>query len=262
MAVDMKLLKELRNITHAPLWACKSALEEAGGNIDDAQEILRKKWALKAAKKADRATNEGVVVVEQFGDKVVWLKLACETDFVAKNETFKNIGKEIVNKLSNVDALENYDALDAWLKEELETLLKNNFVVIGENMKIVDVFVKNGTSYVYRHPGDKIVSIVFYTGDVDKAKSVALQVAAMNPSYLSVDDVPEKEKTKYENEFKEEVKASGKPDEIVDRIVDGKLGKIWSEIVLLEQVSIVDDSKKIKDILGDTVIDEYIRLAI
>ena len=262
MAVDMKTLKELRNITHAPLGACKSALEEAGGNIDEAQEILRKKWALKAAKKADRATNEGIVVVEQFEDKVVWLKLACETDFVAKNETFRNLGKEIVKRLSALENIEHYDDLDTWLKEELETLLKDNFVVIGENMKIIDVFVKHGKSYIYRHPGDKIAALVFYAGDESVAKNIALQVAAMNPQYLSVDDVPDDEKTKYKGEFEAEVKASGKPDEIVDRIVMGKLNKIWSEIVLLEQASIIDDSKKVKDTLGDTVINGYIRLAI
>lgn len=262
MAVDMKLLKQLRAMTHAPMNACKSAIEEADGDLDRAQEILREKGALKAAKKADRETNEGIVVVEQFGDKVVGLKLACETDFVAKNETFKRLWKDIVEKLSTLESLENYAHLDATMKEDLEKVLKDNFVTIGENMQIIDAFVQTGTSYVYRHPGDKIASIIFYQGDEEKAKSVALQVAAMNPSYLSVDDVAIDEQVKYRTAFEAEVKDSGKPTDIMERIVEGKLGKIWAEIVLLEQSSIIDDTKTVKALLGDTMVTSYIRLAI
>lgn len=260
--VDMGTLKQLRAMTHAPLNACKSALEEADGDLERAQEILREKGALKAAKKADRETNEGIVVIEQFGDKVVWLKLWCETDFVAKNDTFKGLWQQIVEKLSTLGAVSGYDVVEDSMKEELEKILKDNFVTIGENMKIIDVFVQSGTAYIYRHPGDKVASVVFYAWDEQAAKAAALQIAAMNPSYLSVDDVPAADVEKYRAEFAEEVKDSGKPEDIQARIIEWKLQKIRSEIVLLEQVSIMDDSKKVKQALGETTISSYVRLAI
>ena len=260
--VDIARLKELRAMTHAPLKDCKSALEEANGDLGKAQEILREKGALKAASKADRATNEGIVVIKQFGDKTVGLKLACETDFVAKNDTFRWLADQIVEKLSSLDEITSYDEVDVNMKETLELVLKDNFVTIGENMQILDVFVQWGTAYIYTHPGDKVASVIFYTGDKDKAKATALQVAAMHPQYLTTEDVPADEVAKLQGQFAEEVAESGKPADIVKKIVTGKLQKEWNDIVLLEQISIVDDSKKIKDLLGDTVVHSYIRLAI
>lgn len=262
MAVDIAVLKELRALTHAPLKDCKSALEEAEWDLQRAQEVLREKWALKAAKKADRATNEGIVMIKPFGDKIVGLKLACETDFVAKNDTFKWLATQIVEKLSALDHVSDYDSLDDVTKESLNVVLKDNFVTIWENMQILDVFVEKWQWYIYTHPWDKIACVVFYNWDVSLAKNVALQVAAMNPVCLSVEDIPQEDVVKYTEQFNQEVIDSGKPEHIADKIVQWKLQKLWSEIVLLEQYSIIDDSKKIKDMLWSTTVSSYIRYAI
>lgn len=260
--VDMAVLKELRAITLAPLKDCKSALEDADGDLVRAQEILREKGALKAAKKADRATNEWIVIIKQFGEKVVWLKLACETDFAAKNDVFKAIAHDIIEKLSALDVLTSYTEATTELKDQVTQILQDNAVAMWENMQVLDCFVKNGTAYVYAHPGDKVASAVFYTGDADKAKAVALQVAAMQPQFLSTDDVSDDVKAKLHAEFTEEMKDSGKPTEILEKIISGKLQKAWSEIVLLEQMSIIDDGKRVRETLGDTVVHEYIRMSI
>lgn len=260
--VDMSTLKELRAITHAPLKDCKSALEDANGDLVKAQDILREKGALKAASKADRATNEGIVMIQKIGNKTIGLKLACETDFVAKNDTFRSLAAQIVTELNKLDVVDSWTQIDTAVQEKLNTILKDNFVTIGENMKILDAFVKEGNTYVYTHPGDKVASVIFYTGDEDKAKAVALQVAAMSPQYLTIDDVPTSEKEQLQAQFAQELQDSGKPTDIIEKIIMGKLQKVWNEMVLLEQTSIVDDSKKVKDLLGDTVVHSYIRLAI
>lgn len=260
--VDIALIKQLREKTFAPLKDCKESLEQSNGDLELAEKILREKGALKAANKSDRVTNEGVVLIKQEGDKVVGLKLACETDFVAKNETFIGLGHQIIDKLMQLDSLESYAQLDDANKTQLENILKDNFVTIGENMQIIDAFVRNETAYVYRHPGDKVAAIVFYQGDAEKAKQVALQAAAMNPSYLSIDQIPAEKVKELQTMFAEEIKDSGKPADIIEKIVQGKLQKEWSELVLLEQVSIVDDSKKVKDLLDGTTVTGFIRFAI
>jgi len=261
--VDVALIKKLRALTHAPLKDCKSALEESNGDLDRAQEILREKGALKASKKADRETNEGTVAMKTANGKNVGLILASETDFVAKNPTFLGLASEIADQFSLLEGeLTSFDTFSDEAKADADKVLKDNFVTIGENMRIVNAFSLSGNAYIYRHPGDKVAAIVFYEGDEAVAKSVALQVAAMNPQYLSVDDVDAAEVEKLKAQFAEEMADSGKPADIVERIIEGKLQKAWSEIVLLEQTSIVDDSKKIKQLLGETTVSRYIRYAV
>lgn len=261
--VDVSLIKKLRAMTHAPLKDCKSAIEESNGDLDRAQEILREKWALKAAKKTDRDTNEWIVIIDQIDWKTIGIKLGCETDFVAKNDIFVSLAHQIIAQFSALDAgLSSYDEFSDEVKQEAEQILKDNFVTIGENMKILDAFVLDWTAYVYRHPWDKVASAVFYQGDESKAKDVALQVAAMNAEYLSVDEVPEDLKSQLKAEYIEEMKDSWKPSDIVEKIVEGKLQKYFRDIVLLEQASIMDDSKSVKQHLGDTAVSKYIRFAI
>lgn len=189
--------------------------------------------------------------------------MASETDFVAKNPTFLGLASEVADQFMALDGeLASYDAFPAEAKEKAEQVLKDNFVTIGENMRIVDAFVLSGDAYIYRHPGDKVAAIVFYEGDESAAKNAALQVAAMNPQYLSVEDVDSAETEKLKAKYAEELADSGKPADIIERIIDGKVQKAWSEVVLLEQPSIVDDGKKVKQMLGDTTLTRYVRYAI
>lgn len=187
--------------------------------------------------------------IKQIGDLIVGLKLACETDFVAKNDTFHDLASQIIDIVATYGAVSDYESLSQEQKDELNKVLQDNFVTIGENMQIADVFTSSDTGYIYTHPGDKVAAVVYFEGDEEKAKQTALQIAAMNPTCLSVDDVPQADKDAMKAEFEEEMKDSGKPAEILENIITGKMNKKYSEFVLLEQVSIFDDSKKVKDLL-------------
>ncbi len=251
--VDINLLKKLRAETNAPLKDCKEALIEAEGDIEKAKEILRQKGALKAAKKADRETNEWIVKVRQVWDKVYGVKLACETDFVARNKMFHELAEKILDILEKYisDEIENKNQLSQELLEkEIQPLINEYIWKIWENIRLLDVFVKWWKAYVYRHPWDKVVAVVFYEGDDENvAKEVALQVAAMNPQYVAKEDVPIEELEKMKETYKSQLVDSGKPADIIDRIVEGKINKDLSEIVLMEQPYIRDETKKIKEII-------------
>lgn len=260
--VDMWLLKELRAATNAPLKDCKQALEDSGNDYAAAQEWLKEKWILKAASKADRVTKEWVVVVRTFWNKTVGVKLACETDFVAKNDIFRWLAVSVLEIASKSWPVATAAELDATIKNEIDEMLQSNFVAIGENMQVADLFVREWTSVAYVHPGDKLVAVVFYDGDEQKAKAAAMQIAAMNPTYLSVDDIPSQQREEATARHTEEVAASWKPADIVEKIVAWKLAKEWSEIVLLEQVSILDETKKVKEMLGETKLHSFVRYAI
>lgn len=259
MKVDINLVKQLRQMTHAPIGECKKALAESGGDLDQAQEILKKNGALKAAKKGDRVTEEGVVKYHYANGVVSGVKVLCETDFVAKNETFLALIDEVLAKVADhtSDIASKEDA-DASFVESLQSLLDENVAKIGESLRLTDVYRKTHTAYVYNHMGYKVASVVYYEGEEspqhqEAAKYVALQAAAMNPDCLSVDDVAQSRKDELHAQFMEELKGSGKPEDILGRIVEGKIAKVWSEEVLLEQQSIVDNTKKVKDMVPDTM---------
>lgn len=138
---------------------------------------------------------------------------------------------------------------------------------IGENMRLVDIYSYEGSAYAYNHPGNKVATLVFYTGEGDDAltaaKEIALQVAAMNPTYLSMDQVPQEEKDKAVAGERDALVASGKPADMIDKILAGKIQKALSEVVLLEQESIRDSAKKVKELLPAGVsITQYIRLSV
>jgi len=259
----MDMLKKLRALTHAPMNDCKRALEEWWNDLSAAQERLKERWAIKAAKNADRETNEGIVLVTNQDWIVVWLKLACETDFVAKNDVFKSLAAEINDKvrslwreISSLSDLSETEILD------LNKVLQDNFVTVGENMQIIDVFRITKNAYVYTHGGSKVCAVVFYDGKEEVAKVVALQVAAMNPQYFSRTEIPTEVIDDLKKGIQEELVDSKKPVDIQEKILAGRVNKHLGEIVLLEQVSITDDSKKIKDLLEETLVTWYIRYSI
>ena len=261
----MNLLKQLREATFAPLKDCKDALVEANGDLQQAQEILKEKWVLKAGKKSDRETNEWIVKVVSQDGKIAWVKLLCETDFVAKNEWFIKLCDDILDKLlaENVSFLSKQEA-PTNLTETLDTLVKEAVWTIWENMQLDDIILTTETGFIYNHPGNKVASIVFFDGaDDDVAKEIALQVAAMNPSYLDFDSVPSDIISKMESQFRQELLDSGKPENMIDQILKWKLNKALAEDVLLEQEYIRDGSKKIKNIIPEWFqLKSYIRLAV
>jgi len=262
---NIELLKKLREITFAPLKDCKEALAEAGDDLEKAQEVLRKKGIAKAWNRAERETKEGIVKIEQRDGKIVGLKLMCETDFVAKNENFQALFDSVFAKIAQSDKeVMNIDELDPSIKEAVEDEVKEFMGKTGENMNIGEVLVTKEKAFVYNHPGNKVSTLIFFEWGTDEiAKELALQVTAMNPVYVSFDEVNQDEVAKMKEEFSAELKAAGKPEAMIDQIVDGKIKKSLADVVLLEQEYIRDGAKKIKEMLSeDMKVTKFIRMAI
>lgn len=266
MKIDMNLLKQLRDITMASLKDCKDALVEAEWDLDKAHEILKKSGVAKAAKKADRETNEGIVKFVEKDGKVAGIKVLCETDFVAKNETFQ----ELVDALLDIVVANQVDM--EWIHQASQNLLDSfqnrineSITQIGENVKVADCFCADASGvYIYNHAGNKVATIVSYQwGQEDMAKDLALQITAMNPTYISIDQVPQEKKDAAIEWERESLLKSGKPEEMVDNIVQGKMLKVMADSVLLEQEFIRDGSKKVKDVLpSGFVITHFVRYAV
>ncbi|HKL44600.1 MAG TPA: translation elongation factor Ts [Candidatus Absconditabacterales bacterium] len=265
MATDINLLKQLREATFAPLKDCKDALVQADGDLEKAKEVLKEKGILKAGKKSDRETNEGIVKGLQENDKIAGVKLLCETDFVAKNEDFQALADKILAKIISQDSVfESKEDAPEDLVANIDEMVKEAVGSLGENMQLADVICTKDTGFVYNHPGNKVASIVYYSGeDSDIAKEIALQVAAMNPIYLDFDSVPSDIVSKMEQDFRQELIESGKPENMIDQILKGKLSKALAEDVLLEQEYIRDGSKKIKNIIPEGfTVKSYRRLSV
>ena len=262
---NIELLKQLRDITFAPLKDCKEALAEAGDDLEKAQEVLRKKGIAKASNRAERETKEGIVKITEINGKTIWLKLMCETDFVAKNENFQALFDSVLNKIAEgSDEIDSLEKLDPKLAETIENEVKEFVGKTGENMKIGGVFVTKEKAYIYNHPGNKVATLIFFEGGNDEiAKELALQVTAMNPTYVSFEQVDAEETAKMREEFSAELRAAGKPEAMIAQIVEGKIQKSLADYVLLEQEYIRDWSKKIKDILpADMKVIAFVRMAI
>ncbi len=260
---DLKLLKKLRDQTKAPFKDCQEALENSKWDLDKAYEYLKEKGAMKAAKKADRETNQWIVKVISKDWKNVWIKLACETDFVGKSQEFHNLAEELLKVLfENLDFAESIEDIGSdVLENNINPLLKEYIWKIWENIKLLDVFVDKGNCFVYTHPWDKVIAIVYYSGwdFQESAKELALQIAAMNPDYINTEDIPDDIINKLKDKYREELKESWKPENVIDSIIQWKLSKYFAENVLFEQPYIRDDSKKVKDILPDWFVFEKSR---
>lgn len=254
--VDIKLLKKLRELTNAPLKDCKKALIESWDDLEKAQEVLRRQWAIKAAKKANRETNEWIVRVKKEDNIVIGVKLACETDFVAKNEKFIESANKILDIILSFEeeSINSMDDLSSNEKEKINNIISDTVAVVWENVQVAGILkIKADQSFVYEHPGNKVAGVVVYNSTNKKAneiaKELALQSVAMDPEYIRIEDIPQDIKDDLYYKFKEEIITSWKPENIVENIVQGKLNKYFSSIVLIEQQRIRDDSKKVKSII-------------
>lgn len=252
MAIDINLIKQLRELTKAPLGDCKSALEESEWDVNNAQEILRKKWVLKANKKLDRETNFGIVKFNIKWDYVVWVKILCETDFVAKNEMFQKLVDETIDRLFFVDWDFETDSLNADIKNWIQSFINEHVATIWESLQLTYAFKKKIKAFAYNHTTWALSAVVFYDSETDVSsgvKDVALQIAAMNPAYLDLSSIPLELWNEKKEEFSKDPSLNSKPEDIRSKIVDGKLQKEFADETLMEQVSIKDNTKKIKDII-------------
>lgn len=250
--VTASAVNELRNMTGAGMMDCKKALVETEGNMEAAVEYLRNKGVAKAAKKADRIAAEGLANVYIDGNKAAIIEVNSETDFVSKNENFKSmvdsIGKAVLT--SNAKTLE--EALKAQTEEgTVEELIVARTATIGEKLSLRRIEVREKADDEafgsYLHMGGKIAVLTVVEGaNEEVAKDVAMQAAAMKPEYLSEENVPADRVEKEKNFLIEQAMEEGKPQDIAEKMVAGRLKKFFKEICLVDQAFIKNGDVDVK----------------
>lgn len=245
--VTIELVKELRELTGAGMLDCKKALEATEGNIEKASDWLREKGISKAAKKADRIAAEGLVSILTNGNKAVILEVNSETDFVAKNDEFKGLIDLISNLLinSNVNTVE--EALKLSTEDgTLENTISAKIAKIGEKLSFrrFEIVNKNDEEIFgsYIHMGGKIGVLVVLSGSTEEvAKDVAMHCAAMRPKYLNIESVPTEDVDR-EKEIQKQIAINeGKPADIAEKMVSGRIVKFYKEVCLTEQPFVKND---------------------
>ena len=272
MAITTALIKELRERTGAGMLDCKKALEENGGDIEKAIDWLREKGIAKAAKKSGRVAAEGLVFAAVSADrkKGAILEFNSETDFVAKNDEFKNFGEKLV-QLSLEHDLTSEDELKAFELEgkKVEDNLTELIAKIGENMNIrrLKLVSTDGFIETYIHLGGKIGVLLNVSGEatpenVEKAKGVAMHVAAMDPKYLNSDQVTADDLEREKEIARHQLQQEGKPENIIEKILDGKMRKFYEENCLVNQKYVRDDSVTIEKFIAPSSIISFDRFKV
>ena len=251
---------KLRQMTGAGMMDCKKALVEAEGDYNRAQEIIREKGKLVAAKRADRETTEGSVLTRIDGDKAILVCLGCETDFVSKNAEFQALANAIADAAiaafpADAEALKSVVLADG---RTVEAAVTEQTGKTGEKHVVAYYASINAPfSAAYVHHNGKVASVVGFSKEVDAeiARGIAIQVATMNPVSVSEKDCPaeiiEKEVALYKEQMKDDPKMAGKPEAMLEQIAKGKLGKFFKENTLLEQAYQMGDGKEaVKDVLA------------
>ncbi|MFI3246077.1 MAG: translation elongation factor Ts [Ferrimonas sp.] len=266
MAVTAALVKELRERTGAGMMDCKKALVEANGDIEQAIEDMRKSGLAKAAKKAGRVAAEGVIIIKQNAGVAAMVEVNCETDFVAMDASFQALANGVADialagKISDVEALRAAPMNDS----DVETVRAELVAKIGENMAVRRVEIIEGNNLgAYIH-GRKIgVVAVLNGGDEELAKDIAMHVAACSPQFVKPEDVSAEVVAK-EREIQVELAInSGKPKEIAEKMVEGRMRKFTGEISLTGQSFVKDPSKTVADLLKEKGADvvTFIRLEV
>lgn len=275
MAITAAQVKELREITGAGMMDCKKALTECDGDIQKSIDWLREKGISKAAKKADRVAAEGLSKVVVEGNKACLVEINSETDFVAKNEQFLALLDTTANTLlhGNVATVEEANKLTVDGKT-LEELFIDATATIGEKITLrrFVVLTKDDADIFgsYVHMGGKISACVVLKNSTNQevAKDMAMQVASMNPSYVSRDHMPaeivEHERNIQEEIMKNDESLKGKPEKVLLGIVEGRVSKSLQEMSLVDQIFFKDQDKKVAQVLKDanTEVKEFVRYAV
>lgn len=265
MAITASQVKELRDKTGSGMMDCKKALVESDGDLEKAIEILRKKGVSVAAKRADRDANEGIVLTKIIDDGKtgVILEINSETDFVANSDDFVNFSNYILdvvatNRPANLEELLSSE-LDG---KKVEAELTNIVGKIGEKIEISRFLLEtteNGKYVDYIHAGAKLGVLLRVENAIDTDteklnlifKDIAMQTAAMKPLFLTKDEVPAEVIEKEKDIYKEVLRKEGKPEQMLDKIAEGKINKYFKEVCLIEQTYVKDNSKLIKDVIAD-----------
>lgn len=263
--ITASMVKELREKTDAPMMECKKALVEADGDMVKAEDLLRVKLGSKAGKAASRVTAEGIVAVYLEGTKGALVELNCETDFVSKNEAFNAFAQALAKLVveNNPADVETLGTLPLQIEEygpTVEDVRKGLIGKIGENMT-VRRFVRYDNSKKlasYLH-GTRIGVLVEYDGDEQAASDVAMQIAAMKPKALRAEDVPAELVERERSIAEQKALESGRPADIIAKMVDGTVKKYLKEVVLLDQPFVKEDKVTVAEMLkkANTTVHAY-----
>ncbi|GAC91733.1 elongation factor Ts [Anoxybacillus flavithermus NBRC 109594] len=254
MAITAQMVKELREKTGAGMMDCKKALTETNGDMEKAIDWLREKGMAKAAKKADRIAAEGTTLIEVDGNVAVILEVNSETDFVAKNEGFKTLVKELADHLLKHKPATVEEALQQKMDNgaTVEEHINAAIAKIGEKITLRRFAVveksDNAAFGAYLHMGGRIAVLTVLEGTTnsDIAKDVAMHIAAINPKYVSRDEVSADEIAREREVLKQQALNEGKPENIVEKMVEGRLGKFFEDICLLEQSFVKNPDVKVR----------------
>ncbi|MCF7820491.1 MAG: translation elongation factor Ts [Candidatus Pacebacteria bacterium] len=263
----MEKLKQLREQTGAGITDCKKALDEANGDLEVAVEILRKKGISKAAKRTDREANEGVIKFSLNSDnsKGYIVEVNSETDFVARNEKFQEFAEAVLKVIEDkepqdLNALMESAFNDSTVKEELESLSG----VIGEKLDIKNFAIVKGDSVAgYLHMGKLGILVALDKPEKsDLAYDIAMHIAASNPLCITPEEVPSNKVEKEKEIYREQLEKEGKPAEIIEKIMMGKVNKYFEEVCLNKQDYIKDEKQKVEQVLGDAKVLKFVRFSL
>lgn len=258
----MDMIKELRNATGVSITECKKALEEANGDIDAAIEELRKKGIAKAGKRADNETSEGRIKIATEGGKAYIVSITCETDFVSRNDNFE------ANVASALDILKSTgDAAAA--RSAIEAKVTDWILQLGENMRLgLCEIIEADAIGAYVHSNHKVAAVVSGKAgtDEEKLKQVAMHVSATDANALYESDFPTdiitKEKEIQLDMMKNDPKMEGKPDEVLEKIIEGKMGKFVAEQTLTSQAFIINPEQTVGEFVGADAITAFKKFTI
>ena len=254
MAITAALVKELRERTGSGMMECKKALVETNGDLEAAIEMMRKSGQAKAAKKAGRTAAEGVIVIKQSDDKAVLVEVNCETDFVAKDENFSGFADAVAELALNSDVADAEALAAATLpaggtvNEAREALIAK----LGENMavrRIQRLSSGGGSMHSYSHGVRIGVVVEVEGGDDELGRDLAMHIAATNPMCVSADEVPQDVQDRERDIFKAQALESGKPENIVDKMIEGRMRKFLGEVTLLGQPFVKDPDLSVEKLL-------------
>ncbi len=254
MAVTASMVKELREKTGAGMMDCKKALTETNGDMEKAIDFLREKGIASAAKKADRIAAEGLALVKVEGNKAVIVEVNSETDFVAKNENFKSLVSEIAEHILTQAPATVEEALAQPYKgsgDSVQKFINSQIAKIGEKLSLrrFEVVEKTDADVFgeYLHMGGRIGVLAVLTGtnDAELAKDIAMHVAAINPTYVSREEVSQEEVEREREVLTQQALNEGKPENIVAKMVEGRLSKYFEQVCLLDQAFVKDGDQKV-----------------
>lgn len=277
--MSIELITKLREMTGAGIKDCNNALKEANNNIEEAVKILREKGIASAVKRADRSAKQGVVVAKISDDKKhgVLVELNCETDFVARTDKFKALAESLADFVAKASSCENISEQKFDDTRTVQDVIKEAIGTIGENivLKRTAKFTTTGEVASYIHMNNSLGVLVNFEAPAEVIasedfknleKEIAMQIAAVNPSYITRDQVPAEEVEKEKEIYVKQLQEEGKPANIIEKIVLGKLNKFYSQICLMEQPYMREEKETIKNVIAkvnkDIAVKQFARFKI